>query len=100
MSKSIEEYTQFVFDNISKAKLSNSLNIAEEIKNTYCFTDFINCMKKVCQNNVRQFPEKSINFIKTIDKYQKMAESDFNYNIEMITDIFVMELCKVSRGNR
>jgi len=100
MNKTAKEYAKFVYDNLSKAKLSNSLNIAVEIQNNYTFEDFTKNLVEVCNEEAVQSSQKSANFVKVIKKYQDLFHSDFNYNPEMITEVFILELCKISRETK
>ena len=93
------KYVENVYEKIGKANLNNTLKIADEIKQTDdSFNKFVDFLMDICNDTMLQNKDKNIRVIAITHKYMEMYESDMKYNLSMVADNFIMELCNAMRG--
>ena len=102
----VEEFAKFVINNMTRATLSNALNICVKLDNDeyYKFTDFINAIYAYI-SDILNTDNKNIEINKIYEilvvsnKYLKMYESNIKYNKNMIIDCYIIDLWEILNGH-
>ena len=111
---SVEDFAQYVINNLHRATLSNALGstetdvnghlkqpgIAGKLNNDdfYKFTEFVECVNKLIPKS--SLPkEKVYEVLVAGNKALKEFTSDFKYNERMIIDTYIINLWSIVNGN-
>lgn len=102
----VDEFAKFVINNMTRATLSNALNICTKLDNDeyYKFTDFVKAIYSyvsniLSTNNNNIDINKIYSVLVSSNKYLTMYESDINYNKNMLIDSYIIDLWEILNGH-
>ena len=100
-TKTVQEFAEYVVDNMWRATVANALNIADSLDSEggYSLTDFVKSVESYLGT------EKALKFLGAVKtsamivacyRCLKSYNSDFKYNKRMIIDNFIIDLWEAS----
>lgn len=99
----LEEFSKYVIDNMTRATVGNALNISLRINGSgYQFVDFIKGVETYiadCIVKNKLTKDKCYGIFYICNKYLKQYNSTFNYNKEYIINDFIIDLWRILNGN-
>ena len=99
----VEEFSKYFIDNISRATVSNALKVTIKVNDTdYMFNDFVKGIityTETCIKENRFKPSICYGILYICDKYSRKYNSEIKYSKEYIVNDFIIDLWRLVNGD-